>query len=346
MASEIDAREMAPERARAEIVAALAEVDAGEAVTVTADRDPEPALYQAQIELDRVLTWTDGDGDPDAEERSVRVTDDETTAPVEFDVRDLPPQRRHEVLTETFEALDPQNGFFLVNDHDPKPLYHELRSIHGDIVEWEYRSEDPDAWKVYIGKTDASTAGDDDVAASFDVREIPKAERHPTIHHRFANLAAGDVLEVVAPHEPRPLRREFDQQYGDGFAWDVRENDDGRCRVWITKTAGSGPDEGSGGAGEAVTVTEELDVREHPPAKRHELIFEAYEGLDDGEGFVLVNDHDPKPLYHQFDAEAGPEFHWESRNEEPGEFRVLIGKAEPESVTDAGTPSTDVDAPF
>jgi len=39
-----------------------------------------------------------------------------------------------------------------------------------------------------------------------------------------------------------------------------------------------------------------------------------------------VNDHDPKPLYHQFDAEAGPEFYWEYRKRDPGEFRVLIGK--------------------
>ncbi|WP_353633373.1 DUF2249 domain-containing protein (plasmid) [Halobacterium sp. NMX12-1] len=29
-------------------------------------------------------------------------------------------------------------GFVLVNDHDPKLLYHELQSMDGDMVDWEY----------------------------------------------------------------------------------------------------------------------------------------------------------------------------------------------------------------
>nr|WP_206536635.1 DUF2249 domain-containing protein [Halorubrum lipolyticum] len=80
------------------------------------------------------------------------------------------------------------------------------------------------------------------------------------------------------------------------------------------------------------------------PAQRHEKIFEAYADLDDGEGFTLVNDHDPKPLYHQFDAEGGPEFRWEYRKRDPGEFRVLIGKAETDD--DDPTVSEDPNAPF
>jgi uncharacterized protein (DUF2249 family) len=89
-------------------------------------------------------------------------------------------------------------------------------------------------------------------------------------------------------------------------------------------------------------VTAELDVRDLPPAKRHEQIFDAYADLGAGEGFVLVNDHDPKPLYHQFDAEAGDAFYWEYRQQDPGEFRVLIGKkADAES-----TPSEGPNAPF
>ncbi len=46
-----------------------------------------------------------------------------------------------------------------------------------------------------------------------------------------------------------------------------------------------------------------LDVRSEAPARRHTLIFETWTALGDGEGFVLVNDHDPKPLYYQFAAE-------------------------------------------
>lgn len=63
-----------------------------------------------------------------------------------------------------------------------------------------------------------------------------------------------------------------------------------------------------------------------PPQKRHTVLLETIDSLIPGEGFVLVNDHDPKPLYHQVESEAGDEFRWEYRKREPGEFRVLIGK--------------------
>lgn len=46
-----------------------------------------------------------------------------------------------------------------------------------------------------------------------------------------------------------------------------------------------------------------LDVRAEPPARRHELILDTFARLAPGEGYVLVNDHDPKPLRYQFEAE-------------------------------------------
>src|SRR5699024_11368205 len=58
-----------------------------------------------------------------------------------------------------------------------------------------------------------------------------------------------------------------------------------------------------------------LDVRNEIPRRRHELIFEYYDALGPGEAFMLVNDHDPKPLYYQFDAEHTDEFTWEYTEE-------------------------------
>ncbi len=46
-----------------------------------------------------------------------------------------------------------------------------------------------------------------------------------------------------------------------------------------------------------------LDVRSEPPVRRHELIFTSFDDLPTGDAFVLVNDHDPKPLYYQLEAE-------------------------------------------
>ena len=73
-------------------------------------------------------------------------------------------------------------------------------------------------------------------------------------------------------------------------------------------------------------VNGNLDVRALPPAQRHSLIFETYHGLGKGESFVLVNDHDPKPLYYQFDAEHEGQFTWAYEEQGPEAWRVRIGK--------------------
>lgn len=70
----------------------------------------------------------------------------------------------------------------------------------------------------------------------------------------------------------------------------------------------------------------ELDVRNEIPMRRHELIFENYHGLNPGDAFILVNDHDPKPLYYQFDAEYTGKFTWDYQEEGPEVWKVRIGK--------------------
>ena len=74
-----------------------------------------------------------------------------------------------------------------------------------------------------------------------------------------------------------------------------------------------------------------LDVREMVPARRHEIIFETYFALEAGSAFVLVNDHDPKPLYYQFAAEHPGEFSWDAVESGPQVWRVRIGRTAPQS---------------
>lgn len=69
-----------------------------------------------------------------------------------------------------------------------------------------------------------------------------------------------------------------------------------------------------------------VDVRSLIPPRRHPLIFQSFESLRPGEAFVLVNDHDPKPLYYQFAAEHAGEFTWEYLEQGPEAWRVRIGK--------------------
>jgi uncharacterized protein (DUF2249 family) len=69
-----------------------------------------------------------------------------------------------------------------------------------------------------------------------------------------------------------------------------------------------------------------LDVRQIAPAQRHPLIFETFEALQPGEDFILVNDHDPKPLYYQFKFEREGQFTWEYLEQGPEVWRVRIGR--------------------
>ena len=69
-----------------------------------------------------------------------------------------------------------------------------------------------------------------------------------------------------------------------------------------------------------------LDVRSEIPKRRHELIFETFADLAPDSAYELVNDHDPKPLYYQLQAEHPGEFSWTYLEEGPEVWRVRIGR--------------------
>ncbi len=69
---------------------------------------------------------------------------------------------------------------------------------------------------------------------------------------------------------------------------------------------------------------QQLDVRTLPPPQRHALIFDTCGKLPVGNAIVLVNDHDPKPLYYQFEAELPGQFGWEYVERGPEVWRVRI----------------------
>jgi uncharacterized protein (DUF2249 family) len=75
-----------------------------------------------------------------------------------------------------------------------------------------------------------------------------------------------------------------------------------------------------------VSDSENLDVRQLIPMQRHSTIFSTWQNLTPGKSFVLINDHDPKPLYYQFDAEHPGEFSWDYLESGPETWRVRIGK--------------------
>ncbi len=68
----------------------------------------------------------------------------------------------------------------------------------------------------------------------------------------------------------------------------------------------------------------QLDVRPIPCRQKHALIFQRWALLGVGEHFVLVNDHDPVPLYYQFAGQFPGAFDWEYLVAGPDEFQVKI----------------------
>ena len=70
----------------------------------------------------------------------------------------------------------------------------------------------------------------------------------------------------------------------------------------------------------------ELDVRSIVPREKHPTIFSAFDSLQSGETFQLINDHDPMPLYYQFQAERSEQFVWNYVEKGPEVWRVNISR--------------------
>jgi len=70
----------------------------------------------------------------------------------------------------------------------------------------------------------------------------------------------------------------------------------------------------------------DLDLRPLPPPQRHKQIFEKWSALPAGGALRITNDHDPKPLYYQFEAEHEGEFTWDYEQQGPSDWIVMIGR--------------------
>lgn len=69
-----------------------------------------------------------------------------------------------------------------------------------------------------------------------------------------------------------------------------------------------------------------VDARDYEPRDKHRVIFETFDSLESDQAMELTNDHDPKPLYYQMQAEMQGQFEWEYLEEGPEIWRVSIKK--------------------
>lgn len=245
----------------------------------------------------------------------------------ELDVRTLIPIKRHEKLLKLFKDLPAGDSFVFINDHDPKPLYYEFRSIFGDVVGWDYLQRDPEEWKVRVTRTEASESSKSSgVSTLIDLRKAEKKDWKYTIFHRYGMMLPNDVMEIRASENPDEIHRIFQKKFEGEHSWEFQKQDEGEFVIHITKKAENDVDSTD------ISVVNKFDVRPYPPAKRHDMVFEAFDDLKPGEAFVFINDHDPKPLYYQMEAENDVPFNWEYLGVMPEEWKVKVMKLKPDDV--------------
>ncbi len=70
----------------------------------------------------------------------------------------------------------------------------------------------------------------------------------------------------------------------------------------------------------------ELDVRQLPKPDKHPTIFATYAALGIAESFVLINNHDPRHLNEEFEADHVGSYGWEYVEKGPAVWRIRISK--------------------
>ncbi len=238
-----------------------------------------------------------------------------------LDVRVFVPIERHTMLLKMFKELPVGESFVFINDHDPLPLCYEFRSIHGDVVGWEYLQRGGIDWKVKVTRTEASKGREfTDVSTLMDLRRIEEKDWKHVIFHRYGMMEEGHTMEIVTAQDPQFVQDAFRAKLDGQYDWNPRKSEPGEYVVHITKKVKSRP------SATAVEVVREFDIRPYAPAERHEMVFRAFDELKAGEAFVFTNDHDPKPLYYQMEAESREPFSWEYLEAAGDVWKVKVAK--------------------
>jgi len=239
----------------------------------------------------------------------------------ELDVRPLIPIMRHRKLLKLFKELPIGKSFVFINDHDPKPLYYEFRSTYGDVVGWDYLQRGGREWKVMVTRTESSKEREfKRISTLLDLRKAEKKDWKYAVFHRYGMMPKGDVMEIIASEDPEEIRSIFNKKFDGKHIWTYKKQKQGEYVIHITKVAEDVLD------GTDISVVNNFDVRPYPPAKRHEMVFDSFDELKPGEAFIFINDHDPKPLYYQMEAENRDPFTWEYLEALPEEWKVKITK--------------------
>jgi regulator of cell morphogenesis and NO signaling len=159
----------------------------------------------------------------------------------------LQPSLKHPTVFKKFDALNNGESFLLVNDHDPIPLFYEMKAERGDVFTWNKIENGPEVWQVEITRKDKAsavapatneTSQDPSVASEFfelNVTLIEPKLKHPTIFRHFDALKPGEAFKILNDHDPKPLYYQLIAERGNIFTWTYLEKGPQWWRVQIKK---------------------------------------------------------------------------------------------------------------
>lgn len=160
-------------------------------------------------------------------------------------VPDLQPALKHPTVFKKFDALRVGEAFVLINDHNPIPLYYQLKGERGDGFDWEKLEDGPEVWKVQITKTgggapEATPTKQAEAAVKPDVfvlnvTLLEPRQKHPTIFRHFDALKGGEAFQILNDHDPKPLYYQLLGERGNSFSWAYLEQGPLWWRVQIQK---------------------------------------------------------------------------------------------------------------
>ena len=164
--------------------------------------------------------------------------------------------------------------------------------------------------------------------------------KHPTIFVKFDELISGESLTLHNDHDPKPLYYELLAERGNIFTWKYLEEGPELWRVQISKN-----NLVSENALDHKRAHHEniLNVTLIEPRLKHPVIFSRFDELQPGESLVLMNDHDPRPLYYQLQHTMGDIFTWEYLQQGPELYKIKITKNKlHEKVTDTASQEENI----
>lgn len=160
-------------------------------------------------------------------------------------VPSLQPALKHPTILKKFDDLKKDEAFLLINDHDPIPLYYEMKAEKGDIFEWKKIEDGPEVWKVEIKKTASKSSAVNPIIKNkeeiksetfvLNVTLIEPRLKHPTIFKHFDALKEGEAFEILNDHDPKPLYYQLLGERGNIFTWSYLEQGPQWWRVQIKK---------------------------------------------------------------------------------------------------------------